>query len=142
MWRHVYDRSKTGRPSFPSRLRCPSASSPLEVNEDGTVLTHTGRNPGKEVISFPPSCVVCVVCRVSRVACRGVWGTQALALTQVCYAIQSSTHFAVTSAGSPGYYFEVTIDALATKGYTIPPITPPRRPVLTLFPFPPLAPAM
>ena len=75
MWRHVYDRSKTGRPSFPSRLRRPSASSPLEVNEDGTVLTHTGRNPGKEVISFPPSRVVCVVCVV--------WETQALGLTQV-----------------------------------------------------------
>lgn len=80
VWRHVYDRSNTGQPSFPSRLRRPSASSPLEVSEDGTVLTHTGRNPGKEV------------------------------------AVQSSTHFAVTAAGSPGYYFEVTIDALAKEG--------------------------
>jgi hypothetical protein len=52
VYRHVYDRANTGTPSFPSRLRRPGPASVLVVNDDGTVLSHTGRNPGKEVISF------------------------------------------------------------------------------------------
>jgi hypothetical protein len=51
---HVYHHAhpSDGYHSFPTRLRQPSGPSPLEVSEDGTTLTHTGRNAGKEVISF------------------------------------------------------------------------------------------